>query len=818
MQAQQTSFLNLLNGQVQYVVPRWQRRYRWGDAEIERLVEDLVTVAIAGEKASHYGGTLLTFPEPGAAAGVVQCIRVVDGQQRLTTISLLLLCIAESLGPEERCEGWSRDDIKNGRLLNPGVKGGKEFKLRLQDGDNEEYQSILRGAGTGIGSVSQAWKKLRKLVGRNELAHLMNGLARLQVVSIGLHDEDPQQIFESINATGRPLSESEKVKNWLLIGYSEVDQEALYREWMELEKLLGAEHTSWLVDEFLRDMLRWKTGKLVGMNQVYEEFRRWAVRTGQTRDRASLCREVVRLSKLYRQISVEATNQQDRRVRDHLNHLRLMGIATHRPLTLRLLNETTNELESKLEINDLVKCLELISTWVTRLWVAGRRMAGMNRAITDLAHAKIQSNELAAILTEKIAKQQDTGVGIPTDSEVMEGVLSRKAYGGSTTSTTLELLYCLNQLHAPAGETIVRSTLTVEHIMPQKLTQEWKEYLGEGGEEIHGKYRDCLANLTLCGDVTNPALGTLPFDKKKKTYSKSPIKITSELAKEDSWNEETLIRRARNLGSEIVASWPWSPTVSEEQYVSSALLKWRIDGSQWKSESLVADMVVNVADELVVSHSENQEKLMGDRLSLDLQQIDKVSVNSRHRLFKKLPRRPDLAINPHSTNYQISIERVREMGRKCGRNVEVDERRLGDPMKFWAYLRQSTGGLRGQKNNWRGAFQATTPDTSTGDQVCVYVGNPDLLWLYIRTSQPLDERKTRRALQYSRLIQEEMGDQRLGTDEGKDIESYAKQGISVTVVKGWNREDEADWNYAAEWVHEQHNRLTEIVHKCDSIV
>ena len=98
MHAHHIEFLELLNGQVQYVVPRWQRRYRWGQSDIERLVEDLLTVAVAGPQAAHYGGTLLTFPEPGAA-GVVKTFRVVDGQQRLTTVSILLACIADALGP-----------------------------------------------------------------------------------------------------------------------------------------------------------------------------------------------------------------------------------------------------------------------------------------------------------------------------------------------------------------------------------------------------------------------------------------------------------------------------------------------------------------------------------------------------------------------------------------------------------------------------------------------------------------------------------------------------------------------------------------------
>ncbi|MXZ33605.1 MAG: DUF262 domain-containing protein, partial [Gammaproteobacteria bacterium] len=201
MHAHPIKFLELLNAQVQYVVPRWQRRYCWGQSDIERLVEDLVTISSAESSATHYGGTLLTFPEPGAA-GVVRTIRVVDGQQRLTTVSILLACIAAELGPNGKCNDWTRQIIIDDRLTNPGKAPDKLRKLRLQDEDEEEYRRGLAGEPAGAGAVSQAWRIARRLVAKNDIESLLNGLDRLQVVSIGLNEkEDPQQIFESLNAT-----------------------------------------------------------------------------------------------------------------------------------------------------------------------------------------------------------------------------------------------------------------------------------------------------------------------------------------------------------------------------------------------------------------------------------------------------------------------------------------------------------------------------------------------------------------------------------------------------------------------------------------
>ena len=122
--------------------------------------------------------------------------------------------------------------------------------------------------------MAQAWRTIRRLVARNDVGALLRGLQRLRVVSIGLDaNEDPQQIFESLNATGRPLTESEKVKNWLLMGLPDAEQLELHDEvWLAIETALGAEHATGPVDEFLRDLLRWWTGRVQGIDAVYDGF------------------------------------------------------------------------------------------------------------------------------------------------------------------------------------------------------------------------------------------------------------------------------------------------------------------------------------------------------------------------------------------------------------------------------------------------------------------------------------------------------------------------------------------------------------------
>ena len=307
MNAKETHFLNLFNQTVQYLVPRWQRRYTWGETEIHRLVDDMLAIADAENQARpHYGGTMITVRE---SSGVMSVHRVVDGQQRLTTVSILLACIAETLAANGIEGELTREGIQDDLLTNPRKREDRRRKLRLQDGDEEEYRRIIEGDSpeSGEGDVAKAWRIVRKRVNSENVQSLIKGLHRLRVITIGLEDrDDAQQIFESLNATGKPLTEGEKVKNWLLMGLSEDVQNDLYDEqWLAIESALDARHDSERIDVFLRDVMRWWTGKMVARNRTYDEFRRWAIHKGldNRRRRPELCGRLASLAALYGQLT-----------------------------------------------------------------------------------------------------------------------------------------------------------------------------------------------------------------------------------------------------------------------------------------------------------------------------------------------------------------------------------------------------------------------------------------------------------------------------------------------------------------------------------
>lgn len=561
MNAKEIRFLDLFDGKVQYLVPRWQRHYRWGEPEIRRLLDDMLAIADAEDQTRpHYGGIVITVLE---SAGVMKTHRVVDGQQRLTTVSMLLARVAEILDSDGKCGELTAEGIRLDLLTNLKRQEKERRKLRLQDGDEEEYRRIIERdhPGSGNGAVVKAWRYLRRNVNSANVESLINGLHRLHVITVGLEDrEDAQQIFESLNATGKPLTEGEKVKNWLLMGLSEEIQNSLNDEhWLDIEKALDARRNADRIDMFLRDMIRWRTGKLVAAKDTYDEFRRWAIREGRdnAQGRPELCSELGRLAHLYGKLTGTAGQHPDKRIEGSLRHLRAMGIDAHRPFTLRLLWDMSPDGGAHSTVDQTAKALAAVSSWITRIWLADRSVTALPTAFAELAHAcgPDREQDSARFWTRQIAGVRNERTSVPSDEEVCKGIRLTSKYGGMDTRATKAVLCAINYEDA-WGEAPPFDELTVEHIMPQTLSQGWRDLLGEGADKLHEQYLHRLGNLTLCGPRWGSAISNHSFEKKRKFYKESSVMMTRQLAKLRTWDEDAIKGRAGELAEKALRLWP----------------------------------------------------------------------------------------------------------------------------------------------------------------------------------------------------------------------------------------------------------------------
>ena len=285
--------------------------------------------------------------------------------------------------------------------------------------------------------------------------------------------------------------------------------------------------------------------------------------------------------------------------------------------------------------------------------------------------------------------------------------------------------------------------------------------------------------------------------------------MTRRVAREANWGEEALERRAEQLASEALNLWPWE--VTGQAAPEQAPFRWRIDGGDWRAADSGSGLVLAVVGALVAHDPRNVERLSGDTLSRDLQPANRVPPDSKvgTLTFRAVPGREDVVIYPYGGNYPESAERSRQMGARCGVDLEVvfnDENRTA---AFWRLLKDRTGGVPGQKDRWRGPSQWTSTLNPEGDRVGIYVGNPDLLWLYIRSGWGADRTSERaaRMRQYSWMIQQTMADQQLGDN----LERNSEDGVSIAVQRSWVRDDEDEWPDVAVWIKEQQERLRAVL-------
>ena len=509
-----------------------------------------------------------------------------------------------------------------------------------------------------------------------------------------------------------------------------------------------------------------------------------------------------------------AGKHHNKKVERELRHLRAIGIDVHRPLTLRLLDDASDQRFKEMFGEDgLVEILKGISSWITRLWLADKPAAGMNTAIAEIAHERGPSehDDLVDYWLSQIHKRRNTRVGVPSDDEVVNGIQTRKAYGGSATKSSFAVLYALAEQDHGA-ETPSPDRLTIEHVMPQKLTNEWRLALGDNADEIHKRYVNCFSNLTLSGDDTNSKMGAKPFHQKISVYKKSAIGIKQQLAKLDDWNETALDQRFEYLADRALERWPWHEQETAEDvnkhFVSG--LRWRFESGPWQSEDAASQMVLNVAGALLSHDDSNAEKLSGEAIipNIHLASVYPPGSKVGSLTMRAIPGHELYVLYPYMRDYPASAKRCQELGRRCGVSIDVGFPKTNEYQAFWKLLKKQTGGLPGQKDTWRGPSQWTASINSLGDIIGIYIGNPELLWLYVRAGESQQSKaSSERMKRYSWLIQRQMGDQTLGDD----IEKSSDKGWTITVQKKWMRDDEDSWPEVADWIKQQQERLQKIV-------
>ena len=564
MQAGEIKFLPFINGKKHFVIPIYQRTYSWTHEQCQQLWDDIVQAATSRQVEGHFIGSIVYVRLGQSMVDDIEQFMVIDGQQRLTTLSLLLVALAKAFAVSGTSQTIMHENIYESYLTNKFGAGEERYKLLLTQSDKHALKEIIDRTEfvKANGHTNRLVENHLFFVERIrqstlDLTTIYQGISKLFVVQIQLgKDDNPQLIFESLNSTGMDLSQADLIRNYVLMGLDADEQTKLYEDyWYPMEQEFRYADDSDQFDRFMRDYLTIKQGVIPNINRVYVSFKSYHRSQPETPIR-ELVKDIYRYA--YYFINVALLQEEDQDILDALNHISTLKVDVAYPFLLEVYDDYANKRLSK---KDFITLLRLVESYVFRRLICGVPTNGLNKVFVTLAKDIDKAHYLESVQAIFLAKTR--GGRFPSDEEFQAAFMVKDIYN-------LRLRkYLLSKLENYDDKVLVNvENCTIEHIMPQneRLSPAWQAELGPNWKEIQARYLHTIGNLTLTG--YNSELGDRPFAEKrdmlKAGFAYAPIRLSRNLATVDHWNEQEIKNRAQELADIAVKVWVM-PTLSIEQ-------------------------------------------------------------------------------------------------------------------------------------------------------------------------------------------------------------------------------------------------------------
>ncbi len=561
MKANETKLLNFLQSSKQYVIPIYQRTYSWLESECDQLWRDILNAGQNDQQFVHFVGSVVHIEQDESTATLLAPKLVIDGQQRLTTVSLLLAALAELVGDNEPVDGFSSKKILNRYLSDPDESGDKRYKLILTQTDRTTLCAIIdrapqpSGFSVRVSGNYEFFKsKLSQLSG--DVDAVCHGLAKLMIVDVALTrgQDNPQLVFESLNSTGRELSQADLIRNYVLMSLEHDLQTQLYQQyWRPMEVEFGQDGYRDHFDNFMRHYLTVRTGEVPRIDQVYVAFKAYAS-SKQAAGVERLMGEILDYSRYF--IRYVLGQETDLELATAFRDLRDLRMGVEYPLILELYADFESGQLSKADFAEIIR---LIESYIFRRSVCEIPTNSLNKTFATFSRDLKKDQYLASAQVKFLSLPSYKR--FPTDEEFKRQLQIRNMYNIRNQSYWLRRIENLGRKERVAVE-----EYTIEHIMPQNedMRTEWREMLGEDWLRIHATYLHTLGNLTLTG--YNSEYSDRPFlDKRDMTggFAQSPLRLNEGLGQLDVWNEAQIKFRAESLAELAVQIWRF-PQVNSE--------------------------------------------------------------------------------------------------------------------------------------------------------------------------------------------------------------------------------------------------------------
>jgi uncharacterized protein with ParB-like and HNH nuclease domain len=539
MKASETNFQTLIEGAKQYVVPLFQRPYSWQKKQWQELLDDLNDLYENESTNTHFIGSIVTMPTLLKPENNVASYLLIDGQQRLTTIFILLILLRDIA--KENGEILA-DKIQNTLLTNQYVNGLEHFKLLPTQQDRDAFLGLIENKEVAQknSSIIDCYHFFKKGIRDLESEKLNQVIAnRLSVVSIVLErDDNPYIVFESLNAKGRSLTQADLIRNYFFMKIDLSQQDAIYNKyWLPMQESLGENLT-----EFMRHYLA-SDGVIVKTNEVYLVLKN---KVDRHKDALAELNRIKQFADFYAKI-VNPEMENNTIVKQNLLRIKRLDFTVVYPF---LLNCYFDFDSGKLSANDFVDVLKILENFLIRRLVCNIPTHGLNKILPLLYHNAL--NQVSSF-TEglKICLQSQN---YPKDGEFRKNLIESASYSGDKQVKTRLILETLensfNHKEKPSFENV-----SIEHIMPQTITNEWELELGEAWQQDHDLYLNTLGNLTLT--AYNSELSNKSFSNKKERFKKSNFSLNAYFDTVEKWDKIAIEQRADFLAEKVLGIWAY---------------------------------------------------------------------------------------------------------------------------------------------------------------------------------------------------------------------------------------------------------------------
>ncbi|GHR17426.1 hypothetical protein VN1248_10610 [Helicobacter pylori] len=550
MEANATTLLNFIkdNQKNQLVIPIYQRLYSWEKEQCKQLWDDIIKIGRDDKMDRHFIGSILYVIDSITHSN--NALFIIDGQQRLTTTTLLLTALRDH---------WSdkRKDIEDHYLINSDKDGDKKFRLILSESDKDTLLSLIdkdkRKPSEPSSKIMENFKLFEEWIRKNtnQLETIFKGLEKLTIVWISLEKgkDDPQLIFESMNSKGMELTQTDLIRNYIVMETEAEKQEVFYnKHWRAMEEnFKQSEKQSKredLFNKFVRHYLTIKTGKIPNINKVYVALKDYRQKEGIGIE--DLLKDLQKYCGYFCQIVFK--KEADKDLNKALGFLVDLEMDVIYPLLLELYSDYNDGVLSKA---DFRRSIALIESYICRRAVCGLGTNSLNKVFPSFTK-HIQKDEYFKSLKVHFGSLTEKQ-RFPNNDEFKDCFITIDFYRFKKREYFFERLE-----NSDGKERVYTHEYTIEHIMPQKLTEEWERDLGENFQEIHNKYLHTIGNLTLTG--YNSEYSNKSFKEKQgmeKGFKDSPLRLNQSLRDLESFGEEEIKKRANDLADLALKIWTY---------------------------------------------------------------------------------------------------------------------------------------------------------------------------------------------------------------------------------------------------------------------